>query len=145
MFNPLPSACDGESLLLLPIPWVECKPWQSCNVASSRFRCLLHCGRVMGNCWRLAGPGQAFNSDWFAWVQTTVSTLAAVVTTPFLVQLLVGSMVPVDPAALLSSLLQVTSSTRVSHRLTLCSDCMAKLKYFHLWPSDAGLSSGPST
>merc|ERR1712130_916390 len=40
-------------------------------------------------------------------MMTTVSTMAAVFTTPLLVKLLVGSMVPVDAAALISSTIQV--------------------------------------
>ena len=45
---------------------------------------------------------------------TTVSTLAAVVTTPLITRALVGTLVPVDPAALLISTLQV-SSTHTLH------------------------------
>jgi len=43
----------------------------------------------------------------FVVMMTTVSTMAAVFTTPLLVKLLVGSMVPVDAAALISSTIQV--------------------------------------
>ena len=56
-------------------------------------------------------PGTATRQN-HAVMMTTVSTMAAVVTTPLLVKLLVGSIVPVDATALVSSTIQVAILTQ---------------------------------